>query len=196
MTRQTDQPLLDYQLNTSSRSARDLARHMVPQMDLDPPYQRGAVWTLDQRIGLVKSWITGVPIPAVILNNRDNYGWTRTYGAPVYKQHPGQIWAVVDGKQRIETAVAWFTNELAVPASWFDRLDVARTADTEDGPYACYDMLTVRTQRMMGLHIQLPVIEAKLPSVQAEAELYLLVNGGGTGQTPEDMARAAEIANT
>lgn len=193
MTRQTARPLTNHRLNASSRLARDFVRYTVPQMDLNPPYQRGTVWTLDQRIALVKSWLQGVPIPAVILNDRDNEGWRHAHG-PVYDQPGAWIWAMVDGKQRIETAVAWFGSEIAVPASWFDPLDVETTHDTDDGPYVFYNQLELRMQRRMGLGFQLPVVEAKLPSIQAEAELYLLVNGGGTGQTSEDMARAARIA--
>jgi len=39
----------------------------------------------------------------------------------------------------------------------------------------------------------LPLIEVKLPDLRAEAELYLLVNGGGIMQTDEDMERAARV---
>jgi hypothetical protein len=55
--------------------------------------------------------------------------------------------------------------------------------------------LTRVAQRLFGNHAQLSVVEAKLPSLRAEAELYLLVNGGGTAQSDEDTARAATIAN-
>ena len=30
-------------------------------LDLNPPYQRGRVWTTDQKIALVRSWLIGVP---------------------------------------------------------------------------------------------------------------------------------------
>jgi len=115
MTRQTTAPLPVYGLNGSTRSVRDIVRGMVPQMEMNPPYQRGPVWSYDQRIGLVRSWIMRVPVPAVIIDDRSSYNWT---GPDPYDGNL-PIWAVVDGKQRLETAVAWFTDELAVPASWF-----------------------------------------------------------------------------
>ena len=189
-TRQTTQPLPDHRLSASNRTAREIARGLVPQMDLNPPYQRGTVWTNDQRIALVKSWIMGVPIPAIILNCRDNPQWE---GAKAYED--GHIWAVVDGKQRIETAVAWFAGELAVPESWFPADRVESSVNTDDGPYVTYADLSVPAQRLMGNHAMLPLVEAQLPSVQAEASLYVLVNGGGTAQSAADMARAAQVAS-
>lgn len=192
-TRQTEQPLPDYRLNASNRTAREVARQMMPQMDLNPPYQRGSVWTVDQRIALVKSWVMGVPIPAIIINDRATQGWAREMGSKVYEDNQ-PVWAVVDGKQRIETAAAWFGGDLAVPASWFPAERVDTTVATDDGRYVTYDGLSLPGQRLLGNSAMLPIVEAKLPSLRAEAELYLLVNGGGTGQTDEDMARAARVA--
>lgn len=194
MTRQTETPLPEYRLNASNRQSREVARHLAPQTDLNPPYQRGSVWTLDQRIALVKSWIMGVTVPAIILNNRDTAGWRSNEGVAVY-DGPHKVWACVDGKQRIETAIAWFQDGLTVPASWFPSDSIERvTEDTDDGPYVGYDDLTLPAQRHMGHGSVLPVIECQLPSMREEAGLYLLVNGGGTAQTPEDMANAARVA--
>jgi hypothetical protein len=190
---QVNTPLPDYRLSASNRSAQEVAGTMFSQIDIEPSYQRGAVWVTGQRIALVKSWIMGVPIPAVILNNRDTPEWRTNEGDAVY-QGEAPTWAVVDGKQRIMTARLWFSGDLQVPASWFPVDRVARATRTNDGPYVTYRDLTPTGQRVIG-RAQLPVIEAKLPSVRAEAELYLLVNGGGTGQTPEDMARAGRVAH-
>ena len=44
MSRQTNRPLPDYRLNTTNRTAREIARGVVPDTDMNPPYQRGAVW--------------------------------------------------------------------------------------------------------------------------------------------------------
>lgn len=192
-TLQTTEPLPDYRLSASNRTAREVGTTMLPMMDLDPPYQRGSVWTTDQRMALVKSWIMGVPIPSVILNDRGTAAWTQNQGGDVYSTSL-PIWGVVDGKQRIETAAEWFGDKLAVPASWFpaDRVDLAH--DTDDGPYVSYNGLTLPGQRLMANSSLLPVVTSTLPRLEAEAELYLLVNGGGTAQTPQDMARAARVA--
>lgn len=198
-TRQTEQPLQDWRLNgASSRAARGIVDTMLDQMDVSPSYQRGDVWSMDQRIALVKSWLMGVPIPALVLNNRDNPEWAATegpvYGDGVHAETFRPIWALVDGKQRLETARLWFAGALAVPASWFDPEWIKYPCVTEDGPYVTHEGLTLTARRHIGHQFMFPVIEAKLPSLRAEAELYLLVNGGGTAQTEADMSNAARVA--
>jgi hypothetical protein len=38
------------------------------------------------------------------------------------------------------------------------------------------------------------ISEQQLPTLEKEAEIFLLVNGGGTPQTDADMAKAARVA--
>lgn len=194
MTRQTTEPLSDYRLSVSARTAREVAGFMLDQIDVSPPYQRGDVWTRDQRIALVKSWVMGVPIPAIIINDRATSAWKDASGEDVYDRADGKLWACVDGKQRIETARQWFAGELSVPASWFPARVVKWTVDTSDGPYVTSSGLTIEERRYQGHGWLLGVIDAKLPTLRAEAELYVLINGGGTAQTAEDMANAARVA--
>lgn len=199
MTRQTTAPLPDYRLSATNCTVRELVGTMLPEIDLNPPYQRGSVWTLDQRIGLVKSWLMGVPIPAIIMNDRTtgefalNNPEVAPYAAPYNADNP--IWAVIDGKQRIETGKLWFHDQLQVPASWFDPEWIEQTTESRDGPYVAFGDLTEAGQRRCGNRFMLPMVDARLDSVQAEAALYVLVNGGGTVQTPEDMANAARVAS-
>lgn len=193
MTRQTAEPLPDYRLSASNRTASEIANTMLSDLDLNPPYQRGSVWTADQRIALVKSWVMGVPVPSIMLNNRANEEWRVNEGDGAWMGR-SHVWAVVDGKQRILTAVAWFGGKLAVPASWFPADAVAKAKQTSDGPYVTFSGLTRPAQLHMKRTAMLPITEAKLPSMQAEAELFLLVNGGGTAQTADDMRRATRVA--
>lgn len=193
MTRQTTEPLPEYRLSATNRTASEIAGPMLEHIDLNPPYQRGPVWTEDQQVALVKSWVMGVPVPAVVFNNRDSHEWRVNEGDAVHRG-TAPTWAVVDGKQRILTAVAWFSGALAVPASWFPADRVARAKETADGPYVTYPMLTKPGRRFISNRALLPIVEAKLPSLRDEADLYLLLNGGGTAQTERDMDRAARVA--
>lgn len=195
MTRQTAAPLESANLDASNRSAREISR-MVRDgyMTVDLPYQRGSVWTEDQRIALVRSWLTGVPIPAIIVNDRSTAWWTDTDAYDPRSLGPN--YAVIDGKQRVESAIAWFDGDVAVPASWFKPEYVEHTQDTDDGPYVTYTGLTVIGQRLMTNRAFLPMALGTLPTVRAEAEIYLLVNGGGTPQSDADMTNAARIANS
>jgi len=185
MTRQTTASLRNIPMNATNRTVVDLA-HGVQRGDitLDAPYQRGHIWTVDQRIALIRSWLQGIPVAAAILNNRMGRGW------PV----AGPAYAVVDGKQRITTAIMWLDDEFAVPASWFDPRWVDTTVDTDDGPYVHHSNLSVVGQRMFATRAMLPCAEAQVSSVAAEAEVYLLVNGEGTPQTDADMVNARRVA--
>jgi hypothetical protein len=189
MTRQTDAPVDHQTLNATNRPVTFFIQFAADgQIDLSPAYQRGRVWTTDQRIALVYSWLSGVPIPAVILNDRTYAGWRRNGDTTAY------AYAVIDGKQRIETAIAWVSGDFAVPASWFDPEFVETTEQTEDGLYVRFTGLTEIGRRFAMRHASLPCAEGRLDSIAAEARVYQLVNGGGTPQTAADMNNAARVA--
>ncbi len=190
MTRQTSKPLEHRSLNATNREAIGLAR-LVQEGDLllDTPYQRGDVWTLDQRIALVESWLMGLPIPAMIINDRMTSSWERS------GDKLGPAYAMIDGKQRTLTAIAWFGGDYAVPASWFPAEEIDVSEDTDDGPYVRFTGLTLVGQRRFMRRAQIPVCEARAASLEEEAQIYLLVNGGGTAQTDDDMANAARVAS-
>lgn len=190
MTRQTTAPLQRVPMSSSKESIVQLLRQWRDgSLDVNPPYQRGDVWTLDQRVNLIRSLLRGTAIPAIITNQRPDGDVLR---------------AVVDGKQRLTTLRMWFDGELAVPASWFPAEMVVTAIDLEaegladeygdTGPYVFFTGLTGIGQGAT-TRIAVPVVEAQAPTVADEAEIYLLVNGMGTAQTAEDMSRAARIAD-
>lgn len=192
-TRQTSAPIQRHAMQASNRSAREIARIFSgADGDVSPEYQRGSVWTEDQRIALVRSWLMGVPIPSIVINDRLFSDWPSTKEGPV----GGFAYSAIDGKQRIETAIAWFAGEFAVPASWFSPTDYdpANILETEDGPYISYTGLASHVQRIQGNGFMLPTVEAKVNSLEQEAELYLLLNGAGTPQSDEAMANAQRVA--
>ena len=81
-----------------------------------------------------------------------------------------------------------------------ENLDVAQPARPGTGPPS-RDREIIRPNRrrsgrLMGNHAMLPLVESQLPNVQSEAALYVLVNGGGTVQSAEDMARAVQVAES
>lgn len=159
------QGLPSYGLTVTNRVAAEIAREFVPNTDMNPPYQRGSVWIEDQRMALVKSWVMGIPVPAIILNDRSTRGW-------------------IDAND----------GELSVPANWWPSTDIESTNTTKAGEFVTFTDLTLAAQRHMKRGAMLPLVEAKLPTVQSEAELYVLVNGGGTAQTESDIEKAARAA--
>lgn len=184
-----------YRLRYTNVSARETARQMLPQMEIDPEYQRGHVWTVKQRQELIKSWLMGVPTGNITINLRDNTGWRENHDDLYAGESPWIVYGCVDGKQRIETARMWFAGELDVPADWFEEDDIR-----DEIPKGAFDVyvnyldLILPVQRHHGTSFQFSMIEAQLPTLQAEAELFLLVNGGGTAQESEVMQRARELA--
>lgn len=187
MTRQTQSPLTRLPTTASLWCVEEYtSRLRRGEMLLDPPYQRAPAWSEQQRIDLMRSWLHGVPVPAVVLNERMGPAWRRT------DPQTRVTYAVVDGRQRLQAALAWQDGELAIPASWLPPDWIHTTEDTDDGPYV----------RAVGLHnprrvarlMDLPCVRAQVSTVAAEAGLYLLVNGAGTPQSTVDLARAAAIA--
>lgn len=195
MTRQTAAPLEHLSLNAADRQAREIVRSFSESfgLDLNPPYQRGRVWTEDQKIALIRSWLTGTPTGVVIFNDRSTPEWKAANGYdPTERGEP--VYACIDGQQRVSAAHAWFAGELAVPASWFEPEHVVQTEDTDDGPYVRWTGLTLPRQRHFANRAHLTVATARVATVQEEAAIYLLVNGGGTPQTQADMNNAARVA--
>jgi hypothetical protein len=196
MTRQTLAPLDHTSLTPSFQSARWLARRIQEgEITLDPPYQRGDEWSGDQRIALVHTWLRGLPAGVVILADRCNPAWAEANpGRDPYVTGEA-LWACVDGKQRLTTAVMWFSSEFAIPASWLPADHVATAEDTADGPYVRQSSLTDKGRRFMERYCSLLVAETKECATEAdEAAFYLLVNGGGTPQAAADMENAARVA--
>jgi hypothetical protein len=191
MTYQTDKPAEYISLNSSARVWGELV-HQIDRGDLsyDVPYQRGHVWSREQKTLLIYSILSGTPIPALIINRRPREAWFASDGT----QLPVDV--VIDGKQRLRAVRDWLTGDLAVPASWFDREDVIVTEDTADGPYVRYGGLTRRRQRFFEMSAHVPVAEGHVPTVREEAAIYLRVNGSGIMQTQDDLDRAAEVAKT
>jgi hypothetical protein len=195
VTRQTATPLEHTNLGTTSRLARELAKNVREgQIDLNPPYQRGQVWTEDQRVALIRSWLLGLPTGVVILSDRAQSSWSEGTG-DIFRTEGAAIWALIDGKQRVSTAMAWYASEFAVPASWFPADLVETTEQTEDGLYVRHSGLSQPGQWKFERQAAFAVAEFRTASTIAdEAEIYLLVNGGGTPQSAADMQRAREHA--
>jgi hypothetical protein len=188
--------LPELSLHESSSSVSFWLAHR-DEIIVDAPYQRSSVWTLDQRRGLVKSLLMGLPVPSPILSLVD----------PRAEQHL----RVVDGRQRIETVWAFFEDQFTIPGHWVG----------QDGDLL-YSQLPDRARSRLRRDARMGYIEADLRSVYArdvdglvvrdesgvavvsrlgddellaaEAELFLLVNTSGTAQTDEDLARARAVA--
>ena len=198
-TLQTSEPIAGSHLSVSNRPADWLARLADENansedikkggIDVDQPYQRGEVWTTQQRQLLIKSLLMGVPVPAIIVNDR--------FAAKYVDPDGDQDWryAIVDGKQRTLAVVDWFRGDLPVPASWFEAKDVDSTVATEDGEYVTFADLSERGRRRCHNRLHLSVAEGCFSSLAEEAEMFALVNRGGTPMSDEDMKAAFALTS-
>lgn len=171
----------------------------APKFDLEAPYQRGSVWTLHQRRALVKSLLMGLPVGSVIVAHLPYKAGRAPY-------------RVVDGRQRIEAIRAFCAGGLAVPSEWWRTHELVEGHTDEWVGWtglAQPGQLRFENSTVAALEFDPSVEWIFDPSIEgrpwrtrrrsdaemlvAEAELYGLVNGGGTAQTAEDMARAAAV---
>jgi hypothetical protein len=168
-TMQTPEPLRRTALNSGQESVEQIIR--LPNLVLDPPYQRGSVWGTRRRINLLRSLLLGIPVGSIFLNVRPDDEMTTV---------------VVDGKQRIETIRDFYANAFAIPASWFRPEEIVTTEDTADGPYVRYEGLT-ETGRRRIWRCSITTQRTDLRTVAEEAALFDLINFGGVPQGDSDL---------
>lgn len=81
--------------------------HLNDQIDLEPPYQRRSVWSLKDRRFFLDTIFRGYPSPSIFLHKQVVEGKT--------------IYAVVDGKQRLETILRFADNKIALAKDFGDK---------------------------------------------------------------------------
>jgi hypothetical protein len=150
-------PLIDLAVRPNSDGS--------PRLDLNASYQRGHVWTHEQRRNLIKSLLEGLPIGAVFLNER-------SIMEPI---------VVIDGKQRLETIRMFVNNEFSIPANWVDTMGVT-------GELVTWDDLTQLQRRRCDNHWTVATYTSKLKTEAEERELFNRVNFGGTPHNETERA--------
>lgn len=148
-------------------------------MDMNQPYQRGIVWGLKRRQNFIRSLLSGVPVPAVVLNDR--YG--AQFAADGYEPERTTAYAVVDGKQRITTLRLFVTDAFGVPPQWWEDDQIAQVAD--DG-LVYWSGLTRVGRSYLNMNCHLPSVEGRFASLDEEKELFDLINFGGLAQGEVD----------
>jgi len=134
-------------------------------INLDPDYQRGHVWTVEQQQAFVGHMLEGGATPMVILNRDSSCV---------------DVDEVVDGKQRITAVAAWIKGEIA--------------AELTDGIHVYLSDFSDDDQRkIMGLggpNMDCSYVMLARPDV---LRLYLRLNRGGTVHTKEEINRVRAL---
>lgn len=114
---------LPFQRSPSSQDVSwFLDLHRNGQLDLSPPYQRRSVWTRKDRQFFLDTIFRGFPSPAIFLHKEISDDGKTTYH-------------VVDGKQRLETILAFTSGKLRIASDFGDaRLDGKKWNQLEGEP--------------------------------------------------------------
>ena len=149
-----------YHLASYVRPVTMFGPERFDRYDLDAPYQRGHVWTVEKQRNLILSLIQGLPTGAIVLN--------------IYQRdkREGQT-VVIDGKQRITAITEWLAGRLHVPGEWF-----GLAADL-----VTFNDLDVVERR--GWHTYTTMsYEVSLKTTAEEFELFNRINHGGVPHAP------------
>lgn len=143
-------------------------------------YQRGHVWGTQRKRDLIKSLMLGLPIGAIILNNRIEADFTDD--TPDRRA----CYAVIDGKQRISAMRGFVRDDFGVPAHWFRPDEVTPDAVGSDGMVTWSGMTESARRRFE--NVPVPCSSARVATLAEERMIFDLINGGGVpqGQTDHD----------
>lgn len=133
---------------------------------LNAPYQRGDVWGEKRQVNLIYSLLVGIPIPAIIINDRMEAD--STTGSIAY--------AIIDGKQRVTAILKFMGGQLAVPGEWFGL----------EKPTVVWSDIPLVEQRMFKNRC-IPTCEGRLKTLADEQHVFDLVNFGGLAQGESDV---------
>lgn len=180
-------------------------------IDFHAPYQRNSVWTLAQRRALIKSLIMGLPIGAVVVSV-----------LPFDMTPEHYHYRIIDGKQRLETVRLFEADGFTIPVEWLpeDSWLYGNDAPTEgevvlsQAPFLRRLFEMSRAFPALEWHgdkeqtgwkqvpkrgyadqfQRVPVWRNRTNEelLRAEAEIFMLLNSGGTAQDPEHLAMVAE----
>lgn len=132
--------------------------------DLDPDYQRGRVWTMEQQQNFIGFLLEGGVSHPVIINQGENFGGVDGEGST----------EVLDGKQRISACMDFTNKEIG--------------AKLTDGRVIQFDELDTYSLRMLRMQIGMTFRVVGLSRVEA-LRWYLKLNRGGTVHSNEEINR-------
>ena len=134
------------------------------EVDMNPPYQRDSVWTLEQREAFMGHLLTGGEVMPVIIQRVPDGG-------------PQEV---LDGKQRLETMLGWMKGQ------WGATLPDGRRLMVTDLP------LRQRGSEKVPAGLHLVMIKVKFVNLPFEERkrFYVRFNSAGTPHSKADLERA------
>ncbi|MBB3752522.1 hypothetical protein FHT44_005034 [Mycolicibacterium sp. BK634] len=146
---------------------------------MDQPYQRGVVWGIKRKRNLIKSILMGIPIPAIVINDR----FSAKFRHPGYSRNRNWMYAIVDGKQRTTAIQQFVAGAFPIPGEW--------VGDPREEVH--FPEMDLRMQRFFR-NSPIPVAEGQFSTLDQERELFDLINFGGLaqGEVDDDLTTGSE----
>lgn len=137
-------------------------------LDVNPNFQRGHVWTAEQRVRYIEYILQGGKSGKDLYFNCPLWQSSLSIG-PEYKDG---WYVLVDGKQRIDAVFGYLSNEFPIFGKWYHR-DFKDSLD-----------IMVATFRW---HVN------ELPTIEEVYDWYIGLNTGGTVHSDEEIARVQSL---
>jgi hypothetical protein len=139
----------------------------LPGWCLTPKFQRGSVWTLDQKIAWIESILMGIGLPAIFINRfpeeHSVYGFREI---------------VIDGQQRLRATAEFMQDQFSVRGELFgEQSDRFKRSFTMHDGKTTIILCTYKTEKEC-------------------AELYLKLLRAGTSHTPAEIKKAENFIRT
>ena len=132
---------------------------------VDPPFQRGSVWTLRQKRAWIESLLTNYPLPAIFINS---FGMKP--GSPAHPVY-GIKDIVIDGQQRIRAIADFLQDKFQVRGEYYSDQDEV-------------------FKRVFDLDPVCPIINTYFKTMKECAELYVKLLTAGTAHTSDEIQNA------
>lgn len=90
-----------------------LHRHYYWGVDMNPEYQRGNVWSLEDKVALIDSIFNDIEIGRIVLMKRD------------YSSERKETYEIIDGKQRLTALTEFFEDRFQYKGLFFSQMHPA-----------------------------------------------------------------------
>ena len=126
-----------------------IMKHYSFGINYSPDYQRGSVWTLEDKVSLIESIFLGADIGKFVFACYDTQDWKKT----------NCNYEIIDGKQRLLTLIEFYENRFAYKGKYYNDLSAA-------------DKATIRSKVVS-------VCELEDYSKETILRIFIMLNRGG-----------------
>ena len=130
---------------------------------LDPPFQRGAVWSHDQKVAWIETLLRGLGLPAIFVNQ-----FPEEHESYAFKE------VVIDGQQRLRATAEFMTDKFRVRGELWS------------------EQSTLFHRQFCHTRSMCNVVMCKYDTLKECAELYLKLLTAGTAHTPAEIKKAKD----